>query len=65
MKITAVVEFNVPDGTATGDIESTLDKCLAYQLPSEFSYRIMETIAAPYGPEKPDGVYIHVPNKPL
>lgn len=40
------------------EIEKEIREALSYQMPQEISFRIMETIEAPYGPQHPGGVFI-------
>jgi len=60
MKVTCVVEFNVPDEWEKPEIttEKLLDDCLCHQVPPAVAFRIMETTVAPYGPQHPGGVYL-------
>ncbi len=56
---TVVVELsNVPRIYLQHGIEAFVTNALHHSLPEEISYRIMETIEAPYGPQHPGGVFI-------
>lgn len=58
MKVTIVIEFNVPDDTPAHGVESIVNDTLADRLPAQFGFRIMEATAAPYGPQHPGGVVL-------
>lgn len=52
---TVVIELNEMDDMSKQNIEDMVSTVLQYR---SNSFRIMETIPAPYGPQKPGGVFL-------